>query len=151
MPVHQLIYSSRYKPGPATASRPKVLDAILITSRRNNERDGLTGFLLFDQTWFFQILEGEHEPVLTRYSRIQRDPRHQAVQLMALRRVAQRTFPEWSMGGALRSPEQQAIFLRHGISDVLDPSKVVAPTILALAMDLQDYEIAQRQGAPATA
>ena len=36
----------------------------------------------------------------------------------------------------------QAIFARHGL-ERLDPAALTAPSILALAMDLQDFERAQ--------
>lgn len=45
----------------------------------------------------------------------------------------------------MRNIEQAEIFLRHGISSQIDPSRVTAPTIVALAMDLQDFEIEQQQ------
>jgi hypothetical protein len=136
MAITQLIYHSRYKPLPGQ-SRLDTLRAILAASQPNNSRDKLTGFLLFDRNWFFQILEGEADQVQAAYNRIQKDPRHESLTTMAMRQVPRRSFPEWSMGGALRGPEQQEIFLRHGISGELEPSKVAAVTILALAMDLQ--------------
>lgn len=144
MPITQLVYSSRYKASATDSSHLETLRSILAASQRNNPRDHLTGFLLFDKTWFFQILEGEHDDVLATYNRIQKDPRHDQVALMSLREARQRSFPEWSMGGALRTLDQQEIFLRHGVADGLDPAKVVAPTVLALAMDLQDYEISRK-------
>jgi hypothetical protein len=44
------------------------------------------------------------------------------------------------MGGSMRSPEVQGIYLQHGIGGALEPSKLRAPTILSLARSLQDYE-----------
>jgi hypothetical protein len=64
---------------------------------------------------------------------------------MAQREVRTRSFPQWSMGGALRSLEQQEIFLRHGIVDSLDPTKLAAGTILALATDLLSFELDRKQ------
>lgn len=145
MAVTQLIYSSRYKKAPDSPSHLDTLRSILAASQRNNGADDLTGFLLFDRPWFFQILEGEHDQVISTYNRIQKDVRHDGVELMALRQMNRRSFPQWSMGGAMRGLDQQEIFLRHGLSGGLDPSKVVAPTVLALAVDLQDFEISRRE------
>jgi hypothetical protein len=145
MAITQLIYSSRYRKAAESQAHLETLRSILATSQANNTRDGLTGFLLFDQKWFFQILEGEHDSVITTYNRIQKDARHDTIELMALRQVGRRSFPEWSMGGAMRSLDQQEIFLRHGVTDGLDPKKMVAPTVVALAMDLQEYAVNRRE------
>lgn len=145
MSLSQIIYYSRNRQA-ASGQRAQLelLRAILSASQRNNARDGITGFLLFDRSWFFQILEGERASIIKTYERIQHDPRHTDVTLMALRDTRARSFPAWSMGGAIRSVDQSEIYLRHGISGTLDPTKVTAPTVLALAMDLQDFERAQR-------
>lgn len=144
MATTQLIYSSRYRSDAGKETLLETLRSILSASRRNNTRDALTGFLLFDRPWFFQILEGAHDQVLATYNRIQKDPRHDSITLMALREAPGRSFPEWSMGGVLRSFDQQEIYLRHGIADSLDPKKLQAATVLDLAMDLQDFEISRK-------
>jgi hypothetical protein len=144
MAVTQLIYSSRHRSLDGRSAL-ETLRAILAASQQNNKRDELTGFLLFDQGWFYQILEGDHDQVISTYNRIQKDPRHENIRLMDRRQLPRRSFPQWSMGGALRGPEQQEIFLRHGIADGIDPGKVAGATILALALDLQDYEISRRE------
>lgn len=145
MPLTQIVYYSRHK---AVASgeraRLELLRTVLSVSQRNNSRDGLTGFLLFDRTWFLQVLEGERARLMSTYERIQRDPRHSDVTLIALRDTKARSFPTWSMAGAIRTLDQGEIFLRHGISGALDPARITAPTVVALAMDLQDYERARK-------
>lgn len=120
-----------------------MLRSILSASRRNNERDGITGFLLCDGTWFIQILEGEPASVARTYERIRGDDRHGAVSLSSMREIRRRSFPRWSMAAALRTLDHREIFLRHGISDAIDPTRLSAPTILALAMDLQDLTAPQ--------
>lgn len=141
MPLTQLVYFSRYKAAVASGGHVPLepLRAILSVSQRNNSRNEVTGFLLFDQTWFFQVLEGERAPLVSTYERIQHDTRHVEVTLIALRDTRARSFPTWSMGGASRTVDQGEIFLRHGISGALDPARITAPTVIALAMDLQDH------------
>jgi hypothetical protein len=144
MAITQLIYHSRYTASSGVSSL-QTLRSVLASSQRNNLRDELTGFLLFDKPWFFQILEGSPDQVTGSYDRIQKDPRHGRVTLMSMRTVAQRNFPQWSMGGAMRSMDQQEIFLRHGSVETLDPAKLSADTVLTLAMDLKDHEISRRE------
>ncbi|HEY0353334.1 MAG TPA: BLUF domain-containing protein, partial [Enterovirga sp.] len=59
MAVTQLIYSSRNKSVAQDRAQLTMLRTILTVSQRNNVRDGLTGFLIFDRVHFFQILEGD--------------------------------------------------------------------------------------------
>jgi hypothetical protein len=145
MPGTQLIYSSRNTSAERGRAQLETLRSVLAVSQRNNLRDGLTGFLIFDRVHFFQILEGEADRIMATFNRIQKDPRHSEVTLMARREVRARSFPQWSMGGALRSLDQQEIFLRHGIVDSLDPRKVDAATVHALALDLQNFEIDRKE------
>jgi hypothetical protein len=143
--ITQLVYYSRHKPASPEQSNLAMLRDVLAASQRNNPRDALTGFLLFDAPWFTQVLEGEHDRVVGAYNRIQRDARHDGVVLMALREAPERSFPRWSMAGAMRNLDQQEIFLRHGVSAGLVPSKLTAATFLALAVDLQDFAIGRSE------
>ena len=128
-------------------ARLQELRQILAVSQANNARNGITGYLIFDQAWFVQILEGEAVTVRATYNRIQTDPRHSELVLVSQRDARRRSFPQWSMGGSMRTLDQQEIFLRHGVGDHLDPAKLTAPSIVALAMDLQDHEIARAASA----
>ncbi len=71
---------------------------IVETSRRNNARVGVTGFLMFDGAYFSQALEGSRFAVTHTYNRIARDPRHINMHLVSCADVNERLFPEWSMG-----------------------------------------------------
>lgn len=112
--------------------------AIIARAQANNEVDGLTGYLLVDETWFVQILEGDEGRVRATYDRIRDDPRHTDVTLISERKLRARSFPEWSMGGTVRTDENEAIFARHGLGRAFDPNSLTGPSIVALAMDLQD-------------
>lgn len=144
--IHQLVYFSRNTvPGDDRAMLTNLRE-ILSVAQRNNVRDGITGFLIFDKTWFFQILEGERLKVTETYTRIARDTRHSGASIMNARDVADRSFPDWSMGGAMRSVEVQEIYLQHGIGSSMDPSKLNSTKVLQLALDLQAFDTAKRQG-----
>lgn len=146
MPFAQLTYHSRNLAQASPGGLLAVLRDILAKSQRNNARDGITGYLIGDRDWFAQVLEGEADKVRATYNRIQSDPRHEQVTLLSRREVRTRSFPQWSMGGALRTAETEEIFLRHGTAGPFDPRRSGAPSILALAMDLQDAEIGRRLG-----
>ena len=144
--IHQLVYYSRSTvPGGDRAMLTNMRD-ILSASQRNNGRDGITGFLIFDKTWFVQILEGERSKVTETYNRIARDPRHSAASIINLRDVTARLFPNWTMGGAMRTPEVQEIYLLHGFGSSLEPSRMKSDQVIRLALDLQAFEVDRRQG-----
>ena len=54
----------------------ELCDGILRVSRRNNDRDGVTGLLIAGRHRFFQALEGEEGAVRRAFDRIRQDPRH---------------------------------------------------------------------------
>jgi hypothetical protein len=139
MPITQLTYLSRNGLNGEAAALEGQLSAILNVSRRNNRRDGLTGYLVSDGSWFLQILEGDHEKVMAALVRIRFDQRHSDVQVINTREIRTRSLPHWSMGGSVKTPAMRAIFRRHNL-ERLDPAAVTAPSVLALAMDLQDFE-----------
>lgn len=144
--VHQLVYFSRNTvPGGDRAMLTNMRE-ILSASQRNNSRDGITGFLIFDKTWFVQILEGERAKVSKTYTRIARDERHSAATIVNARDVPARLFPDWTMGGALRAPEVQEVYLRHGFGGPLEPARLKSDQVVRLALNLQSFEAERRQG-----
>ena len=70
---------------------------ILEKARDYNERNNITGCLLYHNQEFIQILEGEKETVLNLFSKIGQDGRHTDVLLLAEGRKADRVFYQWSM------------------------------------------------------
>ena len=132
----RLIYHSENHLGAADGKMIGALNAIMDVSNRNNERDSITGALLFDTLWFIQILEGEREAVSATLRRISGDARHDAVTIMDARPVEQRLFGTWWMGLALLRGDQSALYARHGIGSRLDPRKLSGEQTVALALDI---------------
>lgn len=71
---------------------------LLATSRKNNERLGITGMLLYKDGNFMQVLEGEEQTVRTLHNKIKNDPRHRGMLTILQGESNQREYPEWSMG-----------------------------------------------------
>ena len=74
-----------------------LLDSILLVSRRNNERAGVTGLLVSGGRRFLQVLEGPDQEVLATYARIQADSRHRGFVLITCQGIDERAFGNWSM------------------------------------------------------
>jgi hypothetical protein len=92
MSIFQLIYASR-----PFGFDEGALAAILIVSRRNNARDGVTGALICRGDLYLQLLEGPQEMVERAFQRIEWDRRHLEVKLLSRRNVTERLFPDWAM------------------------------------------------------
>lgn len=89
-----IVYSS-------SATQPftaEDLGELLAVSRRNNDRSGLTGLLLFRSGRFLQVLEGPGAAVKERMDVIEEDPRHTAVRVLLRENLDERQFPDWTMG-----------------------------------------------------
>jgi hypothetical protein len=93
MALHQIIYTS-HSNGIMTSEE---LVKLLVQSRENNARLGVTGMLLHADGSFMQTIEGEDEPVHRLYATIAQDPRHSGAIIMCDDPIAQRSFNDWSM------------------------------------------------------
>lgn len=73
------------------------LEDIHRSARELNVLDGITGLLVFNGTHFLQIIEGAHNAIADLLERLRRDPRHTGLEVRDERRIAKRSFPDWSM------------------------------------------------------
>jgi hypothetical protein len=118
----QLVYISTSRE-PLTDA---LLDSILATSRRNNDRTGVSGLLVAGGRRFLQALEGPAAAVLATYARIAADPRHFAVVQLSCKEVAERQFGAWSMafqsGGEVRAAGDLKATVEQLIAKLDDPN-----------------------------
>lgn len=92
--LHTLVYVSH-----ATAEQTEAeVERLLLDSRRNNARDGITGVLLHRDGSFMQCLEGAEAAVRRTFARIQADHRHDGVIVLLDEPIDARSFPDWTMG-----------------------------------------------------
>jgi len=73
------------------------LDEIFVPSRRNNERNHLSGKLLFTGAHFLGILEGDERDLGNLWPRLRRDTRHRELVHIGDDLCGKRWFPEWMM------------------------------------------------------
>ncbi len=72
--------------------------ALLLQFRANNEARGVTGMLLYCNGTFLQVIEGEDQVVADLFARIQKDSRHESIQMLSRRSIESREYADWSMG-----------------------------------------------------
>ena len=122
--LFQLVYVSA---ATVLFTKPGLIE-LLEQSRRKNEPAGISGLLLYHEGDFMQLLEGDEAAVRATHTRIGKDPRHKHCLTLLSGPVAERTFPDWTMGFRdLGSAEVQAL---PGFSEFLNPSagRQVLPT-----------------------
>jgi hypothetical protein len=92
--MHRIIYLSS---GIKIFSDEEIND-LLKVSRNNNEKNGITGLLLYSDGNFMQILEGEKEAIENTYKKIANDIRHRNIILVVNEPIKKRNFKDWKMG-----------------------------------------------------
>ena len=92
--MNRIIYCSQA----TRAITDEELVTLLEVSRRNNEKAGLSGMLLYAEGSFLQVLEGEPDALAARYERITVDDRHTSLRLLMDAVVEEPMFGDWSMG-----------------------------------------------------
>jgi hypothetical protein len=106
----------------SSASDQGLTDAeladILRVSRANNQRDRITGMLLYKDGNIMQLLEGPKAEVEALIEKLRRDHRHHGVQLLLEDHAAQRQFDNWAM--AFRKFETNEPQELEGRSDFLE-------------------------------
>jgi hypothetical protein len=74
------------------------LNEIIAPARRNNERNHISGMLLFTGANFLEILEGGELDLRDLWLRLERDHRHCDLLRIGVDLSGERWFPEWRIG-----------------------------------------------------
>jgi len=127
----RLLYASR-----AVDSTDATIEGILSKSREYNPNSGITGILCYGGSIFLQAIEGSRKAVSELYGHIQRDPRHQDVQLLMYEEISERRFGGWTMGQVDMSRINASILLKYAEKPELDPYSVSGKVSLALLEEL---------------
>jgi len=94
------------------APHPRDLDALAGKARVRNRSLDVTGMLLFEDGCFLQTIEGPPVAVAELWSSIQRDGRHDHIEVMSEHMAAARLFSDWDLLVEGRFPDQ-----RHATSE----------------------------------
>lgn len=116
-PLVQVIYVS----STAGELHADELQSLLLHSRRNNARDGITGMLLYAEGSILQVLEGPADAVDRTYEKIERDDRHRGLIRLVRREISEREFGDWSM--ALARPNRYDLGAEPDVQDLLDRTR----------------------------
>jgi len=91
------MYTLTYESVATSRLTSAEMEELLEKARANNQRDDITGCLIYYKGGFVQLLEGSKEKIETLYDKIKMDPRHKNVTLFSDDEISKRTFPNWGM------------------------------------------------------
>lgn len=127
----RLLYASR-----AVETSPAAIEAILTQARQHNSGCGITGVLCYGGAVFLQAIEGGRTAVSQLYGHIQRDPRHQNVELLHYEEISERRFAGWTMGQVNLHKVNHSIVLKYSEQPELDPYAMSGAMAFALLEEL---------------
>lgn len=91
------IASLTYKSVATATPRATDLDKLVTRARQRNRSLDVTGLLLFEDGCFLQTIEGPPRALATLWSSIQRDGRHNHIEVLSEHMVAARLFSDWEL------------------------------------------------------
>ena len=133
--VH-LIYFSRLNLAADALSRTREIGEITRQAQKKNEFAVITSFLIIEQNFAAQIIEGERASVSETFARISNDSRHRDVQIVEWREIVKREFVN-SFTTGIRNPTNDGLFQKANILPMFQRGTPKAAAIHALAATLQ--------------
>jgi hypothetical protein len=128
--LSEIIYLSRERKLNTEHCDNEIAKLIAIF-RQNNERNGITGALLFNNGCFAQLMEGPTTAVNQLFEKIRMDPRHHDVVLLSRGVLTTRTFPDWAMSFvATEDDDDLAATLAHTLTNPDEAAPAIIRTIL---------------------
>lgn len=149
--IHALIYVSHSNHALKDAATDAVIQDILATSRTKNASLSVTGALLFSESCFSQVLEGDESALRMILESIRVDARHRDVTLLSFRQVPQRRFLGWSMAyaGVSAGPIWMAKIEGVLVTPSVINSDRLGDELLEFMTDLIRQQELDRRGPPA--
>ncbi|KQO69061.1 blue light sensor protein [Methylobacterium sp. Leaf102] len=140
--VH-LIYFSRLNLAADAPTRARQLGEITRQAQKKNEFSVITSFLIVEQNFAAQIIEGERASVSDTFNRIGNDTRHRDVQIVEWREIVKREFVN-SFSTGVRGPANDAVFVKANLMPMFQRGTPKATGIHALAMQLQSESMSKQ-------
>jgi hypothetical protein len=91
--LSQLVYVSNRK----TNCTSLEIENILESCKKNNPPLNITGVLLYSDTKFIQLVEGESKIIMELYDKIKLDSRHHKTTMISYGPIKEKAFPSWHM------------------------------------------------------
>lgn len=149
MTEFSLLYISKTSLNLNDGSIISQLSDILEKAIENNRKTNITGALIFDGSWFVQLLEGDRADVWSTFHKIEHDSRHSSVTPVAMTAIDKRIFTNWWMACAQRDADSEDLFVPHLINGQFQPDQMSAADLISMMVSLTNrgYERKLAKGA----
>lgn len=134
--ILRLTYISRYNNDNPTGE----VTRILTQAQKNNERNGITGALVFNHNYFLQSIEGARPVINELLRKLVKDDRHYALQIIECREVEQRHWSKWSMKYLIPSDENKGLALKFSTGSQFNPYLMNTNQIMMLIDTLSELQ-----------
>lgn len=139
MPLTRLVYFSKNKI-PTDGSVAVQLKHILASAIKNNVHFAVTGGLVFNRSYFLQVLEGDRSTVTKVFTTISGDPRHDQIELVDMKDARERLFGAWSMGFASTPELIKELWAKFDVQGEFNPKMLTGDQIVKLIFELVKKE-----------
>jgi Sensors of blue-light using FAD len=112
--MYQLLYTSKA----LNPFKDDELQQLLEVARLNNSKKSITGMLLYCNSNFIQLLEGNEQDLAELFEIISADGRHIEVEKIMESKIDHPQFPDWSMGYKFLSAQQLTSLNEHENIDI---------------------------------
>jgi hypothetical protein len=120
--LSQLVYVSTRKSNCTDVEIQKILNSC----KKNNPSLEITGVLLYSDTKFIQLVEGNSKVITALYDKIKGDNRHSNTMMISYGPIKDRAFPSWHMGA--RKIEGSSVDFK---TDITNEDKSIFNNILS--------------------
>jgi hypothetical protein len=108
--LSHLVYVSNRTPN----CTQEEIENILASCKKNNPPLMVTGVLLYSETKFIQLVEGDAKVIMPLYDKIKKDPRHSSPIMISYGPIKEKSFPSWHM--ATKNISKNAVDYKTDIS-----------------------------------
>lgn len=136
MYLSRLVYYSMVSLDSDGGSAFREVRSALQAGTQNNLENGVTGGLLFNPTYFAQVLEGDRQVISDTFCRITQNPKHKNIVILESRPISERKFETWHVGFAGKSELAKRLYLKYGVTKRFDPSKMTADSLVNFILEL---------------
>lgn len=134
--ILRLTYISRYNNDNPNGEVTRILDQV----QQNNERNGITGALVFNHNYFLQSIEGARPVINELLRKLVKDDRHHALQIIECCEVEQRRWSKWSMKYLIPSEENKGLALKFSTGTQFNPYLMSTNQIMMLIDALSEIQ-----------
>lgn len=140
-----LIYTSVCAFDNSKADFEQEIQNIRHVATLKNEFAGITGFLLYFEKRFIQILEGEFDDVTALYSAIRKDERHTNARIVWFSEHDHRQFQNWSMESSMQFITENCTelgvrlkFLNRFVTETPVPHIMLRDLLVSVSLEIQN-------------